>query len=161
MSFIPLSEILKRLSKSFLDQDCKKQCENAQLNQKVVEMPDGSWEASTDSTDFCIKVENNHFDCRDPAVRTKDFCIEQCKAGLPTCTVEDTRKLPCSSLLREEEKWNRRVEALETAVEMYITNAGGPVGDNLVIQDNFVIPAGSTGCTHAYNGQTDAVDEVR
>ena len=80
MSFIPLSEILKRLSKSFLDQDCKKQCESAQLNQKVVEMPDGSWEASTDSTDFYIKVENNHFDYRDPAVRTKDFCIEQCKA---------------------------------------------------------------------------------
>ena len=44
---------------------------------------------------------------------------------------------------------------------MYITNAGGPVGDYLVIQDNFVIKAGSCGCTRAYNGQTDSVDEVR
>ena len=44
---------------------------------------------------------------------------------------------------------------------MYITNAGTPVGDNLVIQDNFIIPAGSCGCTRAYNGQTDTVDEVR
>lgn len=44
---------------------------------------------------------------------------------------------------------------------MYITNAGTPVGDNLVIQDNFIIPAGSCGCTRAYNGQTDSVDEVR
>ena len=64
------------------DQDCKKQCEGAALNQKVVEMPDGSWEASTDSTDFCVKIEMNHFDCRDPAVKTKDFCVEQCKVRI-------------------------------------------------------------------------------
>ena len=82
------------------------------------------------------------------------------EALLPTCTVEDTRKLPCSSLLREEEKWNRRVEALETAVDNYISNAGSGVGDNLVVKDNFDVEAGADTCTTSYSGLNTNVDEV-
>ena len=39
---------------------------------------------------------------------------------LPTCTVRETLRRPCALLRLEEEKWTRRVEALETAIGIYI-----------------------------------------
>ena len=77
-------------------------------------------------TDWCIKPKENYFDCRDPLVKSWDICFKQCNANRGTCVIQDEVRLPCLSLKLEEEKWKRRVDALETAIENYISIKADP-----------------------------------
>ena len=56
------------------------------------------------------------------------------------------RKKPCQSLHLQKEKWGRKVEALDTAIEIYIEK--GYLNNDA---DNY-IPAGPKLCTTAYEG---------
>lgn len=54
-------------------------------------------------------------------------------------------KIPCASLLNEEMKWKEKVDALDTAIEIYITRG------YLHNSKNVVIPSGGSLCTTDYD----------
>ena len=43
-----------------------------------------------------------------------------CSSGLPTCIITSLDKKLCNSILLEKEKWQRKVDALDTAIQIYI-----------------------------------------
>lgn len=57
-------------------------------------------------------------------------------------------KVPCASLLNEELKWKEKVDALDTAIEIYITRG------HLHNSKNVVIPSGGPLCTTDYDVPT-------
>ena len=65
-----------------------------------------------------------------------------------SCQLQVERKKPCQSLHLQKEKWGRKVEALDTAIEIYIEK--GYLNNDA---DNY-IPAGPKLCTTTYKGFT-------
>ena len=70
------------------------------------------------------------------------------QAGFPTCTIREVLKRPCSFMKLEEEKWNRRVEALDTAIGLYLDSPHR----SLVPPNNRVIRKGASMCSTKYTG---------
>ena len=68
---------------------------------------------------------------------------------MPTCSITETKKRPCISLKLEEEKWKRRVTALETAIAIYQEKKKAGQGGLVQAQDTWIGP-GSCGCTTKY-----------
>ena len=71
-------------------------------------------------SDFCVKDKTVKLNCADDFVSSNILCHDICASDLPTCQYTESQKIPCSSLLREEEKWKRRVDALDTAINIYV-----------------------------------------
>ena len=151
-SFVPLPEVLTHLVKSFLDPVCVEQCASTSID-----LHDDK-DLNEDSGDFCIKEQINSFPCKDPEVYGWDKCHKQCEHDLPTCQLKEKLKKPCSSLKLEEEKWRRRVSALSTAIEIYVSNKE-KTGRGLIQEQNIMITRGAPLCTVAYNGKSEEVEE--
>ena len=66
----------------------------------------------------------------------------------------NVNKIPCASLLNEELKWKETVEALDAAIQIYITRG------YLHIRNNVVIPSGGPQCTTDYDvsAESDEAD---
>ena len=101
--------------------------------------------------DFCIKWETDTFNCADRRIRALPECKKPCENQLSVCSVPKKHKIPCSSLLNEEAKWKRKVDALETAIQLYALKG------YLHNDKNVVIQAGAKLCTTDYVTEVDAL----
>ena len=72
-------------------------------------------------TDFCVKDTKEHLLCADSNVRSMQECTDICVAGFAYCELDRPKRTSCLKLVLEEERWLRRVSALETAIDMYQT----------------------------------------
>jgi len=156
MTFVPLPEVLTHLLKGFLDEECVEQCASHTIqftdDKDIVHLQDNLQDSQLEEnsgSDFCIKEQTNSFNCKDPEVYLWDQCHRQCEADLPTCQISEEIKRPCSLLKLEEEKWRRRVQALDTAIDIYIENQFAGRG-GLVQQQDLFIRGGAPLCTIAY-----------
>ena len=78
---------------------------------------------------------------------------------MSACHLEEEQKSPCSSLKLEEEKWKRRVTALDTAIKTYILMRSQPNPRGLLAETNVVLQGGSDHCSNAYSGPNAEVIE--
>ena len=94
--------------------------------------------------DFCIKNKMEHLFCKDSNVRSMAECHEVCLAGFEYCQLVKSEKTSCQSLILEEEKWMRKVSALETAIDIYMEK--GYLHNDKQIK----VAAGAAFCTTKY-----------
>ena len=168
-----LRQHLKGMSKKFIEDEkkeeengntpCRVQCFEQTTNSKESDLTEvsvtGTETGVNSGSDFCLKTKRENYSCKEDYIRNNPVCYDQCGVGgdgpqASACVLTIKQKIPCLKMLLEEERWKRRVDALDTAIEIYVEKG------YLHNDKNVYVQAGPKGCTTEYQGTVFDGDDV-
>ena len=158
MIFMRITEFMRRMSRDFIDADCKAQCfaeDNyaipANADSEAVNIGDhiltDSYFEENSGSDFCTTTRDQYLACKDPNVKAMPSCVDQCRAGFTRCKLEQEVRQPCQALILEEDRWFRKMQALEAAIDIYL-DRGYLTNDKQV-----TVKSGPAYCTTSYGNR--------
>ena len=79
-----------------------------------------------EKSEFCIKKRESKVSCLTVFGQTSPLCKETCKGATKDdkpqkeCTVDSPRLLNCWEVIDQQDKFKRKIDALDTAITEYI-----------------------------------------